>query len=79
MPVPIQTLPKCKCRCKRTRLPCRQPAMRNGCCRLHGGKSTGPKTEAGREAISKANLTHGRYSLENLEIWRVWREFMREN
>lgn len=27
----------------------------NGRCKLHGGKSTGPKTEAGREAIRQSN------------------------
>ncbi|WP_414092957.1 HGGxSTG domain-containing protein, partial [Legionella feeleii] len=27
----------------------------NGRCKLHGGKSTGPKTEAGREAIRESN------------------------
>ena len=30
-------------------------------CRLHGGLSTGPKTEAGRAAIAAANTKHGRY------------------
>lgn len=27
----------------------------NGRCKLHGGKSTGPKTEAGRDAIRESN------------------------
>ncbi len=27
----------------------------NGRCKLHGGKSTGPRTEAGREAIRESN------------------------
>ncbi len=30
-------------------------------CRLHGGLSTGPKTPAGRAAISAANTKHGHY------------------
>ena len=30
-------------------------------CNLHGGLSTGPKTEQGRQAIAKANTKHGRY------------------
>ena len=34
--------------------------------RLHGGLSTGPKTAAGREAISAANTKHGHY--------KNWRE-----
>ena len=35
-------------------------------CRLHGGLSTGPRTTAGRAAISAANTKHGRY--------KNWRE-----
>jgi len=32
----------------------------NGRCALHGGRSTGPRTQRGLERISKANLKHGR-------------------
>lgn len=32
-------------------------------CRHHGGKSTGPKTEAGKLISARANLKHGKYSL----------------
>ena len=31
-------------------------------CRLHGGLSTGPKTVAGKAAISAANTKHGCYN-----------------
>lgn len=41
--------------------PCRQPAMANGRCRLHGGKSIGPKTEDGKKRLIKANMEHGFY------------------
>ena len=41
---------------------CRQPAMRNGRCRLHGGLSTGPRTPEGLARSRRARLTHGRYS-----------------
>jgi hypothetical protein len=41
---------------------CRGPAMKNGRCRLHGGKSTGPRTPEGLERSRKANLKHGLYS-----------------
>jgi hypothetical protein len=44
--------------------PCRAPAMRNGRCRMHGGKSTGPKTMEGIERIRAAHLTHGEYTKE---------------
>ncbi|MBW8056150.1 MAG: hypothetical protein FVQ76_12715 [Nitrospira sp.] len=42
--------------------PCRQPAMKNGRCRLHGGKSTGPRTPEGLERARRANWKHRRYS-----------------
>lgn len=43
--------------------PCQAPPVwnkitdkpRNGRCKLHGGLSTGPKTEAGKEAIRASN------------------------
>lgn len=43
--------------------PCQAPPVwnkskdkpRNGRCKLHGGLSTGPKTEAGKEAIKASN------------------------
>lgn len=64
-----------KCRAKaRTNQykPCRQPAMANGRCRLHGGKCTGAKTEVGRSRIKEANTKHGFYSAETLaEIKKV--------
>ena len=38
--------PRCRARCRRSKLPCRAPAMRgNEVCRLHGGKGGGPKGE----------------------------------
>lgn len=43
---------------------CQQPAMPNGRCRLHGGKSTGPRTSEGLERSRKANWKHGFYSSE---------------
>ena len=42
--------------------PCQAPAMENGRCRLHGGKSTGPKTPEGIERIRQAHLKHRRYT-----------------
>ena len=35
-------------------------AMRDGRCRLHGGLSTGAKSEAGIERIRRAVTKHGR-------------------
>jgi hypothetical protein len=39
---------------------CRQPAMTNGRCRLHGGKSTGARTAEGQRRAQTARLVHGR-------------------
>ena len=55
---------RCGARSKRTGKPCRGPAMRNGRCRLHGGKSTGPRTPEGHARSRRARWTHGRYSIE---------------
>jgi len=57
--------------------PCRQPAMKNGRCRLHGGKCTGPKTAAGLEKIRLVNTKHGFYSAEAIEERKGHREFMK--
>ena len=45
--------------------PCQRPANKqNGRCRLHGGASTGPRTEQGRARISAANMTNGQHTKE---------------
>jgi hypothetical protein len=49
---------------------CRQPAMRNGRCRMHGGLSTGPRTPAGRARCAAARRTHGLYSAETTAMRR---------
>ncbi len=40
--------------------PCLNPVMKNGRCRLHGGKSTGPRTPEGLARCG--NWKHGQYS-----------------
>jgi hypothetical protein len=42
--------------------------MPNGRCRLHGGRSTGPRTADGLEQIRAARTKHGRYSAENRQL-----------
>jgi hypothetical protein len=56
-----QEAPRCGAK-RRGSGSCRQPAMQNGRCRLHGGKSTGPTTPEGLERSRKANWRHGHYS-----------------
>jgi len=55
--------PRCHAR-TRAGCPCRQPAMPNGRCRLHGGLSTGPRTSEGRRRAQTARLVHGYRSAE---------------
>ena len=52
---------QCNAKSKRTRVRCRAPAIKGkAVCRFHGGKSTGPKTKAGRAKIAAAHTVHGR-------------------
>ena len=62
---------------QRNYLPCRQPAMKNGRCRMHGGKCTGPKTREGRERSSQANLKHGFYTKESITERKQMQDMMR--
>jgi len=53
---------QCRAKSKRSQKRCRNPAMKNGCCALHGGKSTGARTKEGRARIAKVHTVHGRES-----------------
>ncbi|MGE0116760.1 MAG: HGGxSTG domain-containing protein [Dongiaceae bacterium] len=59
--------PRCGAR-TRAGCPCRQPAMGNGRCRLHGGKSTGARTTAGLARVRANRLVHGARTAEILEL-----------
>ena len=48
---------------------CRQPAMKNGRCRLHGGKS-----KAGRE---HGRYKHGMFTMEAIESRREYRQILK--
>ncbi len=50
--------PRCGAR-SRAGCPCRQPGMRNGRCRFHGGKSTGARTPQGLARCRANRLVHG--------------------
>ena len=51
---------QCNAKSKRTKLQCRAPASKGKTkCRFHGGASTGPKTEAGRQRCAAAKTIHG--------------------
>ena len=50
---------------------CQRPAVkRSGRCTRHGGKSTGPRTQAGRDKIAALHTTHGRLTKEKREAAR---------
>ena len=47
---------------------CRNPAIRGpNRCRMHGGKSTGPRTPEGKARSIAAHTKHGRRSREHVE------------
>jgi hypothetical protein len=68
--------PRCGAK-TRSGAPCRGAAMRNGRCRMHGGPSTGPRTEAGRAAIRASRTKHGRYSQASIAARRETRALIR--
>ena len=56
---------QCQARSSRTKLQCRAPAIKGKrVCKWHGGRSTGPKTEAGRQRCAEAKTIHGRETRE---------------
>jgi hypothetical protein len=74
LPGDFSQAPRCGAKTRRGSS-CQAPAMANGRCRLHGGRSTGPKTAEGIERIRRAVTKHGRYSaaakIERQQI-RAW-------
>ncbi len=69
--------PRCGAR-TRAGCACRAPAMTNGRCRMHGGASTGPRTEAGRASLRAARTTHGGYGAESQAALRRTGAFIAE-
>jgi hypothetical protein len=72
-PGDVSKAPRCGARTRQHTL-CREPAMRNGRCRMHGGMSTGPRTPAGLEHSRQARWKHGARSREIREVLRANRE-----
>jgi hypothetical protein len=69
--------PRCGAKNRRG-MPCRCPAMANGRCRIHGGRSTGAKTEEGIRRIQEVNTKHGRTTKRAIEARRRSRKMARE-
>lgn len=70
--------PRCGARKRKKGTPCGSPAMANGRCRIHGGLSTGPKTEEGIESIRKAQWKHGQRSEQAVRQRKRGMELRRE-
>lgn len=51
---------RCQALSKRSREQCRKPALKSkNVCQIHGGRSTGAKTQEGRQRIADTRTTHG--------------------
>ena len=53
---------RCLAESTRTKLQCARPALKASKtqkCQFHGGRNSGPQTEAGRQRIAAAHTTHG--------------------
>ncbi|MBM3196266.1 MAG: hypothetical protein FJZ62_05930 [Chlamydiae bacterium] len=71
--------PRCGAKTKtRNGEPCRNGRIRGGRCRMHGGKSTGPKTPEGLARLKLSRTKHGMYSKENLDEKRFLLGVIRE-
>jgi hypothetical protein len=56
---------RCKAQSSRTKLQCAKPALKGKVvCGHHGGYSTGPKTQEGKQRIRAAHIKHGQETLE---------------
>ena len=65
---------RCEARSKRTGEQCKAPAIRGKSkCKFHGGLSTGPRSQEGRNRCAAAKLVHGR---ETKEMRQNHREVM---
>ena len=59
---------RCHAHSKRTKLQCGKPALKDKrVCQFHGGRSTGPKTEAGKARQKAAVTKSGSYTKESFE------------
>ena len=62
------TCKRCTAKSKRSGEQCKKPALRGkAVCDFHGGRSTGPKTEAGKARQRAAVLKTGNYTKEAIE------------
>ena len=63
------TCKRCTAKSKRSGEQCKKPALRTSRtqkCQFHGGRSTGPKTEAGKARQRASVITSGNYTKESI-------------
>src|SRR6478672_4571503 len=70
--------PRCGAKTRRGTA-CQAPGMPNGRCRLHGGRSTGPRTAEGLQRCGTANWKHGFYGKQALAERQRVRELVRSS
>ena len=52
---------QCQAKSKRSQQQCLAPAIKSkSVCRIHGGRSSGPRTQEGRKRCGAAKTVHGR-------------------
>jgi len=76
----MDTLPICKAKSKQSGQQCKNYVTKGKLvCRFHGGKSTGAKTEEGKQRQKMASWKHGCYSKEAKEEYRFLSEMIKES
>ncbi len=69
---PMHLAPRCKARSKRTKKPCRSPAVRGwSVCRMHGARGGAPRGKR------NGNYKDGLYTAELIEATRLVRALLR--
>ena len=77
--------PRCQALSKRSKLQCGKAALKGkSVCMFHGGKSTGPVTEHGRQRCAAAKTIHGfetrakrDYRAKKFHEMRQWSEILK--
>ena len=78
------SVPRCQALSKRSKLQCGKAALKGkSVCMFHGGKSTGPVTELGRQRCATAKTIHGfetrakrEYRAKKFDEMREWMDVL---
>lgn len=70
----LSTVSRCGAHARTTGRPCKAPAMKNGRCKLHGGRSTGPRTIEGKARIGATHRIHGKRTRQAKALSQILRE-----